>query len=424
MLKLFLRVGPTAAFGIGEQAISSIANFTYIIFLSHSLDTISFGWFSIAWAAVMLVEALAWGLIGDGVPAIAVRIPRSNWNRLRGAMVLLSVIVAGAVAAGLLIAAALAAEAAPELVPVLSGSAIGVVGMRAQQLYRRLCYLDERRDYALYGTFCFAIALALFSAIIWSSGIGNSFVALAALGVASGMTMVPLLANIVDIAWPSRTFFTWATRRKWRSGRWLIASSLSFWVGNTGMVPLAGALYGIQASGSLRVLQNLATPLTQLSAVMFSIALPPVARILRQNAKEKIVMISVTMVALFAAVGISYVAVFTALGATLLNALFPGKAVGVSAWTIAIVMCSAMFDAIRSGGSVPMFAMGRTQEFFWARCASLVVLFSALFLLSSQSGLFGLCTSIALGNLTATIIVLASLSRMIRQTRRAGLAVR
>ncbi|QDK36054.1 lipopolysaccharide biosynthesis protein [Sphingomonas sp. IC081] len=420
MLTLFFRVGRAAGFGITEQALSSISNFLYIVFLSRLLDGVAFGWFSIAWSGAMLIEAIIWGMIGDGVPAIAVRVPMENWPQLRGAILALSVAVVGSVSALLLIAAALTTIFDPSVTPVLAGTAIAVPGLRGQQVYRRLCYLDERRDYALYGTVCFSLSLALLSGISWYFRLNSTFVALGALGLACGATLLPLSLGILTLRKPTARLLVWATRRMWRSGRWLMASSLSFWLGNTGMVPLAGALYGLEASGSLRVLQNMANPLTQLSAVMFSIALPPAARKLRNNPKANILRLSIAMLAVFSLVGFSYVVAFTALGTRFLNAVFPGKTAGISDWTVAVVMCSAAFDVVRSGASVPMFALGNTREFFMARSVSLVVLFVSLLALSSVGGLLGLCLSMALGNLAATIIIFISLTFMIRKMFRSS----
>jgi len=399
------RWGRPVVLGIIEQGIYSAANFAFAVVLLNGIGARQFGTFNIAWSVVMLAECILYSLFGDAVPAIANRLPKVLWPELRASVYMWSALFSAAV---MLAAAALSLAAqwfAPSAVGLVLATGVTVFTMRAQQMGRRICYLDGTRGLAVIGAILFSVTIFASLAVLLWSGVRSGVAGMLCLGLGCAASSSALLLRRRDFAWPGARLFIWSWHKLWRSGRWLTAASISYWAANTGLIPLAGAMFGREAGGVLRIVQTLTNPLSQLTSVVVSVVLPPAAERLRVPSRGMFARISIRSFVLFAAISAVYSVGLTFCGPALVNLLFHGKLTAITMAVLAVASVAASLDMIAAALTVPLLATSRTSVILYGRIASLFALFAVLPFALRLPGLIAFVSVTAASNLVQTLVL-------------------
>jgi O-antigen/teichoic acid export membrane protein len=410
-LHFLTRWGRPVMLGILEQAIYSGVNLVFTVVLLRMIGAREFGTFNIAWSVVMLAECILYSLFGDAMPAIANRLPKPLWPELRGAVYLWSALFSAAIFAIAAVLAAILAWYAPGQALLVLTTGFAVFTMRAQQMGRRLCYLDGRRVLALVGAVLFSLMVfgTLFAA--WWGGVLTVGVAMGVFALGSAASSAALLLLRRDFRLPSRRLMLLVRTRLWRMGRPLTAAAISYWAANIGLIPIAAAMLGREAAGVLRIVQTLTNPLSQLSAIMTSVALPPAATRLRTPTRKLFARVSARSVALFAVIAAVYSLAMTFYGPALVTMLFHGKLASIDWMVLAVASVAASLDMIGAALGVPLLAMGRTSAILYGRVASLFALGLILPFALHLPGLIGFVAITAASNLAQAAILAYSQSR-------------
>jgi O-antigen/teichoic acid export membrane protein len=407
--------GRIVSVSLMEQLILSATSFVFVIVLASLIGGIEFGLFSIAWSFVSLLESLSWAFFGDIVPATANKIPMQRWPQVRSSLYLLSSAFSLAMvplASAICVIWSIGKER--DVMDLILASAVAIPAVRAQQMFRRLCFLDELRALALVGALIYAATLAagfftisVLDAKSASAGIGC--LALAALASAAVG-----LSRARDFSRPNMRVVQWCAGRCWRSGRWLMATSIVFWLGNVGLIPVAGYLYGVEASGALRIVQNLMNPLVQTTAAVSTVILPHAAAKLKATTPQAIIRTTWLCVAAFAALSLLYGIFLTTAGETLARWLFPNAMNGITTGVLAVSSLGGVADSVRLGVAVPLLALSQTQAFLSTRLFALFTLFLALPLLIQLGQVASLVAAMSLSNLAAMIALVFHFGRFIK----------
>jgi O-antigen/teichoic acid export membrane protein len=368
------RWGGPVLLGICEQAIYSATNLVFTVMLLKMIGAREFGTYNIAWSVLMLAECLLYSPFGDALPAIANRLPKSQWPLLRASVYFWSATLSATVFAASLVLALVLAFVAPHYAVLAALTGLAIFTMRAQQMGRRICYLDGTRALAVAGA-CLScvVTFGTLGLASWS-GAQSSGIAMASLALGCAASASVLLLRRRDFQRPDRRFLLWSLRRFWHAGRPLTAASLSFWMANAGLIPVAGAALGREAAGLLRIVQTLTNPLTQLTAIMTSVALPPAAARLRTPTRQMFLRVSLKSVVLFAAIAAAYTLLLVVFGPVVVHLVFHGKLDGIGLGVLAVAALAASLDVIASALGVPLLATGRTVAILHGRIASLIAL--------------------------------------------------
>lgn len=414
------RWGRLLSLGVVEQAIYSGTNFCFAVVLANAIGTRAFGEYNIAWSVVMLCECVLYSLFGDAVPAIANRLPPPRWRELRGAVYLWSTLFSGAVAAIALVASLALAFTNPGLALLVAVSGVTVYTMRAQQMCRRICYLDGTRALAVAGAAMFSITIfAAFVLVRWS-GIRTGVAGMICLMLGCAASGGVMLWRRRDFRMPGKRLLVWSWHKLWRSGRWLTAASISYWAANSGLIPVAGAFFGREAGGALRIVQTLTNPLSQLTAVIFSIVLPPAAEKLRVPTRQVFMRVSYRSLVLFAAISGAYAVALTLWGTPLVHLLFHSRLAAITTAVLAVASIAAALDAITSAITVPLLATNHTSVMLVGRLVSLVVLCLVLPFALHLPGLIGFVAVTAVSNLAQTGVLAYCQARQVGRLRAGG----
>lgn len=374
-LRRLRRAGGNVALGLVDQALLSGSAFVLTIVLANVLDINSFGRFSVAWSISILIEAvLLRGLFDDGLPATAHRTPKSLWPQLRLGLYLSSLVVSAALGLLLMIAGLVMVAVGGVAGGLVIATGLAIPAVRLQSMFRRICYLDGRLPRAVASSLTYCVALVASAGLMIGLRLTGAAAAMACIAISAAIAASLLLAYTRELAWPQARIFRGSLWRLFRNGRWFVATSLTYWIGSIGLIPVCGVLIGLDASASLRILLLVFAPLSQFCATMFSVRLPEIAAELRAGRREAVAAAARENALLLGSIAAAYGAVVVLFGQRILALAIHGQTYEIGTGSLALMGAAMALDAVWLGLALPLFATGKPQRFMLSRIAGLVAL--------------------------------------------------
>ncbi|MHC2257849.1 O-antigen/teichoic acid export membrane protein [Bradyrhizobium embrapense] len=375
LLRRLRRAGGNVALGLVDQALLSGSAFVLTIVLANVLDINSFGRFSVAWSFSILIEAVFLrGLFDDGLPATAHRIPKSRWPQLRLGLYLSSLLVSAALGLLLVVAAIAIVAIGGAAGGLVIATGLAIPAVRLQSMFRRIVYLDGRLPRAVASSLTYCVALAASAGLMIALKLTGAAAAMACIAISAALAGSLLLFYTGELAWPQTRIYRSSLRRLFRNGRWFVATSLTYWIGSIGLIPVCGLLIGLDASASLRILLLVFAPLSQFCATMFSVRLPEIASELRAGRRSAVAAAARENAVLLGSIAAAYGAVVVLFGERILALVIHGQSYEVGTGSLALMGAAMALDAVWLGLALPLFATGRPQRFMLSRIAGLVAL--------------------------------------------------
>ncbi|MTV14334.1 MULTISPECIES: polysaccharide transporter [Bradyrhizobium] len=375
LLRRLRRAGGNVALGLIDQALLSGSAFVLTIVLANVLDINSFGGFSVAWSFSILIEAVFLrGLFDDGLPATAHRIPKSLWPQLRLGLYLSSLLASGALGLLLVSGGLVIVAVGGDAGGLVIATGLAIPAVRLQSMFRRICYLDGRLPRALASSLSYCVALVVSAGLMIALKLAGAAAAMACIAISAALAGSLLLAHTSELARPQARIFRGSLQRLFRNGRWFVATSLTYWIGSIGLIPVCGFLIGLDASASLRILLLVFAPLSQFCATMFSVRLPEIAAELRAGRRSAVVAAARENALLLGSIAAAYGTVVVLLGQRILALVIHGQSYEIGTGSLALMGAAMALDAVWLGLALPLFATGKPQRFMLSRIAGLVAL--------------------------------------------------
>ncbi|SEE44163.1 polysaccharide transporter [Bradyrhizobium erythrophlei] len=405
-LRRLRRAGGNVALGLIDQALLSGSAFVLTIVLANVLDINSFGQFSIAWSFSILIEAVFLrGLFDDGLPATAHRIPKSLWPQLRLGLYLSSLLVSAVLGLLLVIAGLVIVAVGGVAGGLVIATGLAIPAVRLQSMFRRICYLDGRLPRAVVSSLTYCAALVVSAGLMITLKMTGAAAAMACIAISAALAGSLLLAHTHELAWPQTRIFRGSLQRLFRNGRWFVATSLTYWIGSIGLIPVCGFLIGLDASASLRILLLVFAPLSQFCATMFSVRLPEIAAELRAGRRSAVAAAARENAVLLGSIALAYGAMVVLLGQRMLALVIHGQSYEIGTGSIALMGTAMALDAVWLGLALPLFATGRPQRFMLSRIAGLVALCCVLPLAAEAWQVMGAVAAMVASSAASVIVV-------------------
>lgn len=405
-LRWLRRAGGNVGLGLVDQALLSGAAFLLTIVLANVLDINSFGRFSIAWSFSILVEAVFLrGLFDDGLPATAHRIPRSQWSQLRLGLYLSALLVSGTLGVLIAIAGAVVVAVGYDAGGLMIATGLAIPAVRLQSMFRRICYLDGRLPRAVMSSFAYCAALVVSAGLMIGLRLTGAAAAMACIAISAVIAGGLLLAHTSELAWPRARIFRGSLRRLVRNGRWFVATSLTYWIGSIGLIPVCGVLIGLQASASLRILLLMFAPLSQFCATIFSVRLPEIAAELRAGRRGAVTAAARENAVLLGSIAAVYGALVLLFGQRVLALVIHGQGYEIGVGSLGLMAVAMGLDAVWLGLALPLFATGKPQRFMLSRIAGLVALCGVLPLAAVAWQVAGAVAAMVASSAASVIVV-------------------
>ncbi|WP_375779976.1 polysaccharide transporter [Bradyrhizobium sp. ma5] len=405
-LRRLRRAGGNVALGLIDQAALSGSAFVLTVVLANVLDISSFGRFSVAWSFSILIEAVFLrGLFDDGLPATAHRIPKSLWPQLRLGLYLSSLLVSAVLGLLLVIAGLVIAAVGGTAGGLVIATGLAIPAVRLQSMFRRICYLDGRLPRAVASSLTYCVALVVSAGLMIALKLTGAAAAMACFAISAALAGSLLLAHTSELAWPRTRIFRGSLRRLFRNGRWFVATSLTYWIGSIGLIPVCGFLIGLDASASLRILLLVFAPLSQFCATLFSVRLPEIAAELRAGRRSAVAAAARENAVLLGSIALAYGAVAVLLGQHMLALVIHGQSYEIGTGSLALMGTAMALDAVWLGLALPLFATGRPQRFMLSRIAGLVALCCVLPLAAEAWQVTGAVAAMVASSAASVIVV-------------------
>jgi O-antigen/teichoic acid export membrane protein len=394
-MRLRLRRGTTAqaAFGIGDQALSSVTNFALSILVARNVSAGEFGAFTLAFATYLIFLTISRSLTTEPLTIRYSTATTDDWRR------------GVAAATGSAVVLGVAAGAVIAVVGLVMGGSVGSVlvvvgltlpGLLLQDAWRFAFFAAKRGGSALANDLVWAVVLfavlvvaaqlttltATTSVLIWSGG--------AAVAAAFGVAQSRVLPR------PGLALHWW--REHWDLVPRLTTEAIVL----SGAQPLTlfvvGGVAGLAATGAVRAGQVLMNALHVLSHGLQLSAVPEATRLGARSTR------SLLRFCLLISGGIAVVAA----GWTTVLLLLPdqwGEALLGDTWSDARTVVLplgvvAMTRGFQAGGLIGLRARAATRRSLWARSVS-----SALLLVGGVGGaLIDSATGAAWGMAVAAVI--------------------
>lgn len=390
--------------GLAEQILLSGSSFGFTAVQAHLLGPERFGEFSIAFAIFTLLETSMWGVFGDAVPETAHRLPLTLWPAMRSSVLLLSMVCMAGVAVLVLLASAILAVRAPEIAGTLAAAIATLFAARLQNGFRRLYYLDNLRVPTALGAVAYAGTLAGTAGILILFRASLPQYGMLCLAAASAASCAVFFLLRPPLERPDRRMLWWTMQSLWRTGRWILVTSVMSWAGNLGVVPLVGLISSVSLSGTLRAVQTLTTPMSQLNMVLMSIIVPNAARKLRDRTSAEPLMIAVQTASLIGGFACIYSLFVTSAGRPLFHLLFGATANGMTRWVVGAAAFGYALESIRFGVNAVLLGLGRTRILFYSQCCATTSLIIVLPFAAHFGGLLGMVLTMTAANNLGSMI--------------------
>ncbi|WP_426042979.1 lipopolysaccharide biosynthesis protein [Brevundimonas sp. TWP2-3-4b1] len=390
--------------GLIEQGLITGSSFAFTAIVANALGASDFGIYSVAWSFLMLAETSLWGFFGDSLPSTLNKIPVSKAPEARGGLLALSLSASCILAAGFVLAAVVSLRWGNDWFALLVAAGAALIALRAQTMFRRICYLDFQRRPALVSAIVFSVSLVSGGLVLKFANLASPSSAMGVLSAASFLAFLPILRRPVPIKSPERRLLLWLAARLIHTGHWVSLSSALSWLGNLGVIPVTAMLAGLEASGVLRAVQTVVSPMSQANAVVSSVLVPRLAKANRERRPSS----PWPAIVIYLIASVPYALTMSLAGTPLLTRLFGPDFAAAGGAVIAVATFGYAIESIRFGLNASMLADGRTRFLFISQCVALSTLAVILPYMSVQFGVLGVVLAMTIANNAGTLFTLTA----------------
>jgi O-antigen/teichoic acid export membrane protein len=305
----------SAYFGVGlvDQALISISNLVCVVLVARSVSISDFGAFSLATAALLFANSIQNAIVTGPHAVFSAFLNNRQFREYTTILGSLQLVTAIGSTIILMLGSLILERSSPTTASAVMIAAFVTIVWQGQEFARRVMYAkSDAIGAAINDSINYGLQACAF-AILWYMDKLSIDRALWAMGATS------IVALTVGL-WRIRGEFTSSVtlrralqvfREIWHYGRWMLASSLTYWSSGQLFPVLAAAFVGLDATAAIRAAQTLLGPAHIFFRFVETSLTPTAARIRAQDGRE-------ALSALLARVAITSVAIFGLTSAFLL----------------------------------------------------------------------------------------------------------
>ncbi len=264
-----------ALLSIADQGFVSGANFLLAILFARWLSRSDYGAVSIGLSVFLLAANFHNALLLEPMSVLG---PRRFFARSASYFTTVMVVHAGAVAVlSLALLGITLTVSSSATAQALGGLAAGLPLVLTFWVLRRICYVTADPATAVRGSASFLVSTLGAAALLRATGWLNPaslFVATGAGAFCAVAALLPALRGRLGSPFPGLAEVLAA---HWGYGRWMVGVSLTYWLANSAFAVLLAFGAGLTASAGLRAIENLVTPVLQVTGALSLLALPRVS---------------------------------------------------------------------------------------------------------------------------------------------------
>lgn len=394
--------------GIASQGVNACGGFLITLFLARVLSVSEFGEFSLLYVLLFLLQTPVMALVCEPMLAFSSTHYAHHWRRDITQSFHLTLLLSSAIA----VAFAMAGIAVVPHWPIF-GAAFALPAVCLYTTVRIGYFARNLQRYALAGDIAY-LTFGLGGLFLCSQfktiTPQVAFIIIATANIAAGVLGIwndPFRRAVI---FGRSDGITKLILENWRYARWLIGYHAVNWAMQSGAIPIAGAIIGIEAAGGLRTLQALAQPYIQLVASLTLLSIPAGTRRLVEHGEDSFN----RFIGLLAMGGVLSAAVYylalEVFAHSFMDVLFPPIYLDY-VFLLPYLGASLILQALVAAMSVYCRGYQTTSVMFGATAAAGATTLGGGYLLSRAWGLEGLGTSMvlaALANLAVLMLAFRS----------------
>lgn len=281
------RLSP-GAWAVADQGLFAGANFLLNILLARWLPPATYGAMVVGLAVLFALGAMHVAVLGEPLLVFGAGHFAGRRRAYLGAVMAGHWVVAAGVLAAMLAAGTVTARlGSADLGVALAGLGLCSPFVLLLWLARRVCYLLQQPRWAAAAGGAYLVLMLAAMALLRRWQWVTLPTALAVIGGCSAVVSVGLVILLrPDYRDVNLALLREAAAVHLRYGRWSVATNAMFFLSGQAVLVLAGALLGLQASGLLRAIANLITPMHLISTAVATQLVPTLVRTERDVRKR------------------------------------------------------------------------------------------------------------------------------------------
>ncbi len=328
----------SGVFAILDQGFASGANFAFNLLLTRWLSPDAYGAYGLAFAALLLLEALHNGLLREPASILGPANYRSVFARYSQFTLQLHGIWSGFVGLMVIIITALVAWWQPQssLITVFVTLAAVQVSYLGLLLARRSYYANQDhagKIGAALLSLVYAVTLLVGATVTHNFDRLNASTALAWQGIAAAVALtghIALNRRTSPAAATIRLQRRDIARENWQYGRWVVLASVLNWAASSVYIFVTSAILDLASAGAFKAINNFVTPFLQVYVALVLVAFPWVSARFADGDHQRLQRDLMRYSLVLAGLWTAYFTVMTVFASPLVALLYDGKYIEVS----------------------------------------------------------------------------------------------
>lgn len=268
------------SWAVADQALFAGANFILNIAMARWLNPATYGALAVGLAVLFLLGSMHVALLGEPLLVFGAGKFAERRGAYLGSVFLGHWIVAGAVLILMVCAGAIfMAAGSRQLGIALLGLGVSSPLILLLWLARRACYFIGAPGRAAAAGFVYLVLMVALLACLRAFEMVSLASALMVVGICSGISGAALAWAMRSSAAPAdRTFLREVAAEHIAYGRWSATTNLVIFLSAQAIIVLVAAMLDLEASGQLRAILNLITPMHLVIAALVTLLVPLLSR--------------------------------------------------------------------------------------------------------------------------------------------------
>lgn len=409
-VKTYSRVIKKGVVAVWDQAFFSATHFIISVLLTHWLPEDQYGAYAFAYSIFLLLAGFYTVLITEPLSIFGSAQYRSVLGRYTSQQALLHCILSVAVALlGLLIVAVYAViNPHSVLIGALAGLSIGHGAMLFLWFVRRALYIEQRVGRALQASILYAILSVTSIWVLNGQELLSPFAAfLTMAGAAIVASLFAMGRETFRPATSRPTEFTLIglARENFIYAQWMIVATITVWLMSNAYYVLSGTFLSLEDTATLKALQNLTLPISQVIAALGLLFIPWASRRYWQSGKTTLRTDTNLFVVATGLITTVYFALLLLTQKQIFAFLYDNRYSEYRAYLPYLALVT-LLQVLPSAWSQSLRIVGKTQNVFLIDAAGAVFTVTIGIILVAQLGFDGLITAMLFSVITRLPVAL------------------
>ncbi|HZP61776.1 MAG TPA: lipopolysaccharide biosynthesis protein [Terriglobales bacterium] len=312
---------------IADQGLIAASNFLLAVLLGRQLRADAYGAWALAFEIFLLLAVLHAAFVLEPMTVFGAADYKECTREYLGTLLRVhswTMIITGAALAGA--AGVIYFAGSHELAKAMFGMAISTPIVLVFWVVRRTFYIELNPGGSVFGAAVYSAVLLAGLGVCYRFHLLSPFVAFVLTGIAGLVTIPVLLARIKPVFNSTNgPSYKDTASQHWTYGRWALGSSVASWATAASFYFLLTSFRGLSATGTLKALLNISSPIGTAFVALSLLTLPYAAKIQAGEDSEAMLKFTGRITVLYMGGTAMYFLVITLLRGPLLHLMYGSK---------------------------------------------------------------------------------------------------